>query len=162
MCLQHPVKTENIILCVRFQPETDDTLEKGHWRESNQGVSKETARDDAVPLPTCGQRGGRPGSKYTGLCLLPPSDPLLMLSISFPHSSVGKESACNARDPVWSLHWEDSLEKRKATPVFWPGEFHGLYRPCGRRVRHDWATFTYFTHSLHQLSSARREWNLEK
>ena len=25
-----------------------------------------------------------------------------------------------------SLGWEDPLEKEKATPVFWPGEFHGL------------------------------------
>ena len=35
---------------------------------------------------------------------------------------------------IWvrSLGWEDPLEKVKATtPVFWPGEFHGLYSPCG-------------------------------
>ena len=32
---------------------------------------------------------------------------------------------------VRSLGWEDPLEKGKATPipVFWPGEFHGLYIP---------------------------------
>ena len=31
---------------------------------------------------------------------------------------------------VRSLGWEDPLEKGKATtPVFWPGEFHGLYSP---------------------------------
>ena len=31
---------------------------------------------------------------------------------------------------VQSLGWEDPLEKGKATtPVFWPGEFHGLYSP---------------------------------
>ena len=31
---------------------------------------------------------------------------------------------------VQSLGWEDLLEKGKATiPVFWPGEFHGLYSP---------------------------------
>ena len=31
---------------------------------------------------------------------------------------------------VQSLFWEDPLEKEKAiTPVFWPGEFHGLYSP---------------------------------
>ena len=29
---------------------------------------------------------------------------------------------------VWLLSWEDLLEKGKA-PVFWPGEFHGLYSP---------------------------------
>ena len=34
---------------------------------------------------------------------------------------------------VWSLGWEDPLEKGTATHssvlVFWPGEFHGLYSP---------------------------------
>ena len=31
---------------------------------------------------------------------------------------------------VQSLGWEDPLEKGKATtPVFRPGEFHGLYSP---------------------------------
>ena len=33
---------------------------------------------------------------------------------------------------VGSLGWEDPLEKGKATtPVFWPGEFQGLYSPWG-------------------------------
>ena len=33
---------------------------------------------------------------------------------------------------VPSLDWEDPLEKGTAlTPVFWPGEFHGLYSPWG-------------------------------
>ena len=37
---------------------------------------------------------------------------------------------------VWSLGWEDPLEKGTAlpTPVFWPGEFHGLYSPWGCKV----------------------------
>ena len=34
---------------------------------------------------------------------------------------------------VQSLDWEDPLEKGKATPVFWPREFHGLYSPWGRK-----------------------------
>ena len=41
---------------------------------------------------------------------------------------------------VHSLDWEDPLEKgntgeycRLRTPVFWPGEFHGLYSPWGRK-----------------------------
>ena len=34
---------------------------------------------------------------------------------------------------VQSLGWEDPLEKGKATPVFWPGEFHGLYSPWARK-----------------------------
>ena len=38
------------------------------------------------------------------------------------------------QETVGSLGWEDPLEKgllqeeRLPTPVFWPGEFHGLYR----------------------------------
>ena len=35
---------------------------------------------------------------------------------------------------VQSLGWEDPLEKgRLPTPEFWPGEFHGLYGPWGRK-----------------------------
>ena len=35
---------------------------------------------------------------------------------------------------VRSLGWEDPLEKeRPPTPVFWPGEFHGLYSPRGSK-----------------------------
>ena len=35
---------------------------------------------------------------------------------------------------VRSLGWEDPLEKRTLpTPVFWPGEFHGLYSPWGHK-----------------------------
>ena len=35
---------------------------------------------------------------------------------------------------VQSLCWEDPLEKgRLPTPVFWPGEFHGLHSPWGRK-----------------------------
>ena len=53
--------------------------------------------------------------------------------MGFPHSSVGKESACNGETWVQSLGWEDPLEKGKATPVFWPGEFHGLHRQRGHK-----------------------------
>ena len=35
---------------------------------------------------------------------------------------------------VLSLGWEDRLEKGKAIHCsIWPGEFHGLYRPWGRK-----------------------------
>ena len=44
--------------------------------------------------------------------------------------------------PARSLGWEDWRRERLPTPVFWPGEFHGLYSPWGRRVRHNSATFT--------------------
>ena len=32
---------------------------------------------------------------------------------------------------VQSLGWEDPLDKRLPTPVFWPGEFHGPCSPWG-------------------------------
>ena len=38
--------------------------------------------------------------------------------------------------------------KRLPTPVFWHGEFHGLYSL--QRVRHDWVTFTF--HSAYKLN----------
>ena len=38
---------------------------------------------------------------------------------------------------VRSLDWEDPMEKGKVpTPVFWSGEFHGLYSPWGHKVRY--------------------------
>ena len=47
---------------------------------------------------------------------------------------------------VQPLGWEDPLEKGTPThSSIWPGEFHGLYSPWSRRVRHDWATFIFFT-----------------
>ena len=38
-----------------------------------------------------------------------------------------KASAYNAGDPwVWKIPWR---RERLPTPIFWPGEFHGLYSP---------------------------------
>ena len=35
---------------------------------------------------------------------------------------------------VRTLGWEDPLEEgRLPSPVFWPGEFHGLHSPWGRK-----------------------------
>ena len=48
-----------------------------------------------------------------------------------PGGSADKESACNGGDlgsmiGVGKIPWR---RERLPTPVFWPGEFHGLYRP---------------------------------
>ena len=48
-------------------------------------------------------------------------------------SSVGKESTYNVGDPgsipgLGRFPWR---RERLPTPVFWPGEFHGLYSPWG-------------------------------
>ena len=47
----------------------------------------------------------------------------------FPHSSVGKESAHNEGDlgSIPALGRSPQRRERLPTPVFWPGEFHGLY-----------------------------------
>ena len=56
--------------------------------------------------------------------------PPIPVFLGFPGGSTGKESACNEGD----LGWDDPLEKeRPPTPVFWPGEFHGL---CSLRDLH--------------------------
>ena len=60
------------------------------------------------------------------LALTVPSGVFLCL----PCGSADKESTYNAGHLVRSLGWEEPLEKeRLPTPVFWPGEFHGLYSP---------------------------------
>ena len=56
--------------------------------------------------------------------------------LGFPGDSAGKESTCNVgdpgsipglgRSPAWRREW-------LPTPVFWPGEFHGLYSPWGHK-----------------------------
>ena len=48
---------------------------------------------------------------------------------------------------VWLLGWEDPLEKGKVTtPVFWPGEFHGLCSPWGRKELDmtEWLSLSYW------------------
>ena len=77
-----------------------------------------------------------------------------LLDHYYPDSLVGKESTCNAGDlgSIHSINWPGfnpwagkipCRRERLPTPVFWPGEFHGLYSPWGHRVGHDWATFTF-------------------
>ena len=51
------------------------------------------------------------------------------------NSSVGKESACQCRRP-WFNSWVRKIpwrRERLPTPLFWSGEFHGLYSPWGHK-----------------------------
>ena len=51
---------------------------------------------------------------------------------------------------IWvrSLSWDDPLEEgMTTTPVFWPGEFHGLYSPWGHKEAD--MTFTSFPRTEH-------------
>ena len=53
---------------------------------------------------------------------------------------------------VWSLGWEDPLERGKVTHssiLAWESHEYGSlagYSPWGHKEGHDWATFTHFTH----------------
>ena len=53
-------------------------------------------------------------------------------SLGFPGGSDGKESTCNVGDPGLIPGLGISPGEGKGNPlIFWPGEFHGLYIPCG-------------------------------
>ena len=51
------------------------------------------------------------------------------MTLSFPHSSVGKESACNAGDLGLIPGLGRYPGEVKVYSLFWSGEFHGLYSP---------------------------------
>jgi len=69
-----------------------------------------------------------------------PASHKLALAMDFPGGSAGKESAHNAGDPGSipglgrSPGEGNGRREWLPTPVFWPGEFHGLGL---QRVRHD-------------------------
>ena len=66
------------------------------------------------------------GAWRTTVHRVPKSQTRLTLSLCFPCGSAGKESAYNAGD----LGSIPGLG-RFPSPVFWPGEFHGLCSPWG-------------------------------
>ena len=53
----------------------------------------------------------------------------------FPCDSTGKKAACSVGDPgsIPGLGRSPWRRERLRTPVFWPGEFPGLYSPWGRK-----------------------------
>ena len=53
--------------------------------------------------------------------------------MGFTFCSDGKESTCNAGDLclIPGLGRSPGAGKRLPTPVFWPGEFHGLFSSWG-------------------------------
>ena len=59
--------------------------------------------------------------------------------LGFPGGSPGKESTCNAGDLglIPELGRSPGEEKRIPTPVFWPGEDHGLQSMGLQRAGHD-------------------------
>ena len=87
-------------------------------------VGKESACNarDLGSIPGSGRSTGE-GIDYTPVFL------------GFPCGSAGKESTCNAGDlgSIPELGRSPGEGERLPTPVFWPGEFHGLYSPWGRK-----------------------------
>ena len=82
---------------------------------------------------------------------------------SFPGGSDGKESACN----VWDLGSIPGLGRSPGEGNSYPLQYSGLENSkdrgvcqatvCGsRRIRHDWATFTY-DHELRKLSKLLKD-----
>ena len=67
--------------------------------------------------------------------------------MGFPGSSAGKEFACSARDPS-SIPGSGRFPWRRdklPTPVFWPGEFHGLYSlwDCKESDTTEWLSLSH-------------------
>ena len=58
--------------------------------------------------------------------------------MDFTGSSAGKQSACNAGDPgsISGLGRFPWRREQLPTPVFWPGESHGLSMGL-QKIRHD-------------------------
>ena len=58
-----------------------------------------------------------------------------MINCGLPCGLVGKDSASNVGD-LWFNPWVGKIlwrRERLLTPVFWPGEFHGLNSPWGQK-----------------------------
>ena len=55
--------------------------------------------------------------------------------MGFPYAPVGKESSFNAVDlgSITGLKRPPGGGHGNPLQVFWPGEFHGLYSPLGRK-----------------------------
>ena len=74
-------------------------------------------------------------------------------SLSFPDSSVGKESVCSAGDPGSIPGLVRSPGEGKGYPLQYSSLEHSL---VSQRVRHNWVTFTFHFHlwavSTNQLS----------
>ena len=79
----------------------------------------------------------------------------IYLLLGFPCSSVGKNLPAVQETWVWSLGWEDPLEKEMAThssilvwKISWTEELGGLQSMGSQRVRHDWVINTYLLYLL--------------
>ena len=62
---------------------------------------------------------------------------------------------------TWVRSWVGKIPWKREqlpTPVFWPGEFHGLQSMGSQRVGHNWETFTFTFHSKVPIIGLNEEW----
>ena len=134
----------------------EDPMDRGDWWAIVYGVTKNwTWQSEKAPIyqgfpdssvgkeSTC--NAGDPGlisgsGRFTGEG---PDYPL-----QYSWASLVSQLVKNL--PAMQKTWVLSLvvkmpwrRERLPIPVFWPGEFHGLYSPWRHRVGRDWATCTY-------------------
>ena len=92
---------------------------------SKQTANKYSSRDTALPgfpgSSACKESACNVGdpSSIPGLGRSPGERDRLptLVFMNFPGGSVGKESTCNVGDWVWSLGWEDPLERGHGYPL---------------------------------------------
>ena len=112
-----------LVCCGSWGHKELDTTERLNWTDGFCGGSagKESACNAGNP-------GSIPGlERSTGEGIGYP----LQCSWASLVTQLVKNPPAMCETWVWSLGWEDPLEKGKRlpTPVFWPGQFHGLYSP---------------------------------
>ena len=117
-----------------WRPETGKL---GNSEHSQSHALESTAYSSGFPDSSVGKEfacnAGDPGSilgsgRSTGEGIGYP----FQYSWASPVAQLVKNSPAMRETWVQSLGWEDPLEKGMATtPVFWPGEFHGLYMYSG-------------------------------
>ena len=73
--------------------------------------------------------------KSISLCLAHFSKAIITIHYSISLvAQLAKNPLAMPETWVWSLGWEDPWRREwLPTPVFWPGEYHGLYTPWGRK-----------------------------
>ena len=74
----------------------------------------------------------------------------------FPGGSAGKESSCNVGNLGSISGLGRSPGEGKGTPVFWPGEFHGL---CSPQACKEWDTAEQLSLHMHICDGAWAEEN---
>ena len=108
------------VLSLLYSPALTSTHD--YWKNADSSVGEEFACSAGNPSSILGM--GRSAGEGIGY------------SLQYSWASLVAQLVNNlpAMRETWvqSLGWEDPLAKGKApTPVFWPGEFHGLYSPWG-------------------------------